>query len=81
MTGALDPQLTIEYLNLLSSDIAAVAVLDAKGELLAGEPVGDGPGMRVSASSGGRTIVARLGRQAQLGLFEHDLNIAIRAMD
>ena len=61
-------------------DLQAIAVLDADGKLLAGEQIDGAPGIHLSATSGGRTINASLGRQAQLGLFEHDLQSALRAM-
>lgn len=81
MTSALDPQRAVEYLGLLSTDLEAVAVLSADGSLLAGEDTENAPGMHLSASSGDLTISASLGRNAQLGLFKHDLHVALRAIE
>lgn len=79
MPSALDPNRAIEYLGLLSCDIGSVAVFDADGEMLAGEPV-DAAGTPVSVTAGDLTITATLGPNGLRALFEHDLSAAVQAM-
>jgi hypothetical protein len=80
MTAALDSHHAIEYLRLLSCDIASAAVFGKDGKLLAGEPVDGARGTVVSATAAGLTITATVGPNGMRGLLEHDLASAAAAM-
>ena len=80
MTTALNPQLAVRYLALLSPDLEGAAVLDEDGEIVAGAAVDGLEGHRVCASEGGFTVQASVRRTAPLQLFEYDIVTALKAM-
>jgi len=90
--SALTPHAALGWLGSLSIDIAAAAVLDANGAVLAGdpaleragdpavEPAGGGPGL-ISARSDRHAIVVRIGPKALERLVRADLQAALEALE
>jgi hypothetical protein len=81
MTTALTPAQALGYLNALSTDIRAAAVLDPAGELLAGAPdlAPDADG-NLTARDAHHTIVVATRPHAACAVLEIDLQSALSAM-
>jgi hypothetical protein len=88
-TAALTPPQALGYLSALNTEIHAAAVLDDRGELLAGEPdlaawaagddAGSHPG-RITARSAHHTIVVAVGPHVLRSVLEIDLRTALDAL-
>lgn len=77
--AALRPEQALTYLRALSSDVRAVAVREAGGGLLAGNPELDAPECLVERD-GDLEIVQRLGPCALEALARHDARVALGAL-
>jgi hypothetical protein len=88
-TTALTPPQALGLLSALCTDLHAAAVLDARGELLAGapdlalaatDPQAPADPARIVARSAHHTIVVVVGPQALRSVLEIDLQTALDAM-
>jgi hypothetical protein len=82
--AALTPAGALGWLESLSIDVRAAAVLDAAGTVLAGDPAlaGAEPGDDVIVARSERhAIVVRTGPQALRRLLEADLNAALAGLE
>jgi hypothetical protein len=80
----LTPEAALGWLRSLSVDIAAAAVLDASGAVLAGDPAlaGAVPSRRVLVARSDRhAVVVRHGRRALQGLLRADMRAALEALE
>jgi hypothetical protein len=80
----LTPHAALGWLGSLSIDIRALAILDANGVVVAGDPelaqAADADGLIV-ARSGHHAIVARTGPKALARLVRADLQAAVEALE
>ena len=80
-TSPLTPRAALEWLDSLSVDLVATAVLDATGNVLAGDPSLTQEGADVAARSERYCVVARAGPQALRRLVQADLEAAVAALE
>ena len=80
-TSPLTPRAALEWLDSLSVDLVATAVLDATGNTLTGDPSLTRERADVAARSEHYCVIARVGPRAIRPLVQADLEAAVAALE
>jgi hypothetical protein len=76
------PRAALGWLNSLSIDLEAAAILDASGAVVAGDPSLTPDADRILAARSARyTVLARVGPKAMPRLVQADLHAAVQALE